>query len=108
LLSLEENSRLFECSIKTATKMTDSRSEKSSSLVYSPQSRDLRPANKYLTSLSLHLDEYCVLTAEMPADAIIPLHSHADRETFYILSGEMNFYDGAYRNRENWLTCLTM
>lgn len=75
--------------------MTNSRSEKSSSLVYSPQSRDLRPANEYLTSLSFHLDEYCVLTAEMPAGAIVPLHSHADRETFYILSGEMNFYDGA-------------
>lgn len=75
--------------------MTNSRSEKSSSLIYSPQSQDLRPANKYLTSLSFHLDEYCVLTAEMPAGAIVPLHSHADRESFYILSGEMNFYDGA-------------
>jgi quercetin dioxygenase-like cupin family protein len=25
---------------------------------------------------------------------MVPLHSHADRETFYILSGEMQGYDG--------------
>ena len=63
-------------------------------VVYSSQSQDLRPSNKYLTSLSFPLDDYCVLTAEMPAGAIVPLHSHSDRESFYILSGEMNFYDG--------------
>ena len=62
-------------------------------VVHSSQSQDLRPSNNYLTSLSFPLNDYCVLTAEMPAGAIVPLHSHSDRESFYIVSGEMNFYD---------------
>jgi quercetin dioxygenase-like cupin family protein len=32
--------------------------------------------------------------AEMPAGVIVPLHSHQDRETFFILSGEIKLYDG--------------
>jgi len=64
-------------------------------IVYSSQSQDLRASNNYLSSLSFRLDDYCVFTAEMPAGVIVPLHSHSDRESFYILSGEMNFYDGA-------------
>jgi mannose-6-phosphate isomerase-like protein (cupin superfamily) len=50
---------------------------------------------RYLTSLSLPPEDYCLLIGEIPAGAIVPLHSHFDRETFYVLSGEMNFYDGA-------------
>ncbi|WP_213804660.1 cupin domain-containing protein [Granulicella sp. dw_53] len=30
----------------------------------------------------------------MRAGAVVPIHSHSDRESFYVLSGEMNFYDG--------------
>ena len=63
-------------------------------VVYSSQSQDQRPSNKCLTSLSFPLDDYYVLTAEMPPVLSFPLHSHSDRESFYILSGEMNFYDG--------------
>jgi quercetin dioxygenase-like cupin family protein len=65
------------------------------SVVYSAQSKDLRPSNRYLTSLSLPADDYCLFIGEVPAGAIVPFHSHSDRETFYVLSGEMNFYDGA-------------
>jgi quercetin dioxygenase-like cupin family protein len=63
-------------------------------LVFSPQPGEKRPANDYLTSMSFPADDYCVFTANVPAGAIVPLHSHPDRETFYVLSGEMNFYDG--------------
>jgi mannose-6-phosphate isomerase-like protein (cupin superfamily) len=66
----------------------------SKSVVYSAQSKHVRPSNCYLTSLSLPLDDYCLLIGEVPTGAIVPLHSHSDRETFYVLSGEMNFYDG--------------
>jgi mannose-6-phosphate isomerase-like protein (cupin superfamily) len=66
------------------------------SVVYSPQSKHLRPTNRYLTGLSFPADDYCLLIGEIPAGAIVPLHSHADRETFYVLSGEMNFYDGSW------------
>jgi quercetin dioxygenase-like cupin family protein len=65
------------------------------SVVYSAQSKDLRPSNRYLTSLSLPADDYCLFIGEVPAGAIVPFHSHSDRETFYVLSAEMNFYDGA-------------
>ena len=68
----------------------------SESVVYSPQSKQLRPSNRYLTSLSLPADDYCLLIGEIPAGAIVPLHSHSDRETFYVLSGEMNLYDGTW------------
>jgi quercetin dioxygenase-like cupin family protein len=68
----------------------------SKSVVYGAQSKNLRPSNRYLTSLTLPADDYCVLIGEIPAGAIVPLHSHSDRETFYVLSGEMNFYDGAW------------
>lgn len=63
-------------------------------VIYSSQSEELRPSNNYLTSLSLKPDDYCVFTAELPAGMVVPLHSHYDRETFYLLSGEMTFYDG--------------
>jgi hypothetical protein len=33
-----------------------------------------------------------LLIGEVPAGAIVSFHSHSDRETFYVLSGEMNFY----------------
>ena len=72
--------------------MTD---EAKQQAVFSPQSQDLRPRNHYLTSLSFQSDDYCVFTGEMPPGAIVPLHSHADRESFYILAGEMSLYDGA-------------
>lgn len=61
-------------------------------VVYGSQSQDLRASNNYLTSVLLPLDEYCVFTAELPAGMIVPLHSHADRESFYVLSGEMTLY----------------
>lgn len=63
-------------------------------VVYSSQPQDLRAENNYLTSLSFQLDDYCVLAAQMPAGVVVPLHSHSDRESFYLLSGEMTFYDG--------------
>ena len=66
----------------------------SKSEVYSAQSKDLHPSNRYLTSLSLPADDYCLLIGEVPAGSIVPFHSHSDRETFYVLSGEMNFYNG--------------
>ena len=68
----------------------------SESVVYSPQSKHLRPSNRYLTSLSFPADDYCLLIGEVPSGAIVPLHSHSDRETFYVLSGEMNLYDGTW------------
>jgi quercetin dioxygenase-like cupin family protein len=65
-----------------------------SPVVFNPQPEEMRPDNAYPTSLSLQEDDYCVFTAKMPAGVVVPLHSQPDRETFHILSGEMNLYDG--------------
>ena len=39
--------------------------------------------------------------ATIPPGVVVPLHSHADRETFYILAGEMQGYGG---NAGAWRT----
>lgn len=63
--------------------------------VFGPQ--ETRPRNATLTDTSRDDDDYCVSVATMPPGVVVPLHSHADRETFYILSGEMQGYDGDAR-----------
>jgi len=69
----------------------------------SPDRRDeifgpeIRPRNRTLTDTSRNDDDYCVSIATMPPGVVVPLHSHADRETFYILSGEMQGYDSNAR-----------
>jgi quercetin dioxygenase-like cupin family protein len=60
--------------------------------VFGPQ--EIRPKNRMLTDTSRHDDDYCISIATMPPGVVVPLHSHADRETFYILSGEIHGYDG--------------
>jgi quercetin dioxygenase-like cupin family protein len=60
--------------------------------VFGPQ--EMRPKTGMLTDTSGDDDEYCVAVATVPPGVVVPLHSHADRETFYILSGEMQGYDG--------------
>src|SRR5215467_4657832 len=54
-----------------------------------------KPKNRVLTDPKRDDDDYCVSIATMPPGVVVPLHSHADRETFYILSGEMQGYDGS-------------
>ena len=60
--------------------------------IFGPQ--QIRPENRPLTDTSRDDDDYCVSFATMPHGVVVPLHSHADRETFYVLSGEMQGYDG--------------
>jgi quercetin dioxygenase-like cupin family protein len=63
-----------------------------SNQVFGPQ--ETRLNNRILTDTSRDDDDYCVSIASMPPGVVVPFHSHADRETFYILSGEMQGYDG--------------
>ena len=49
----------------------------------------LGPRIQHLTTLSDADDGYCLLRSIFSADAIVPIHSHGDRETFYILDGEL-------------------
>ncbi len=58
--------------------------------VFSPQ-KNVFPTNAYLTEISEDERDYCVMQCTLPAGAIVPMHSHADRETFYVLSGNPSF-----------------
>ena len=44
-------------------------------------------------------DEYCLIAGAVPAGVVVPIHSHPERETFYLLEGEMQ---GLWKNR--WIT----
>jgi quercetin dioxygenase-like cupin family protein len=49
----------------------------------------LGPQIQHLTPLSDADDDYCLIRSNFPAGVVVPIHSHADRETFYILGGEL-------------------
>ncbi|WP_027581899.1 cupin domain-containing protein [Bradyrhizobium sp. Ai1a-2] len=68
---------------RRATSATDAKK------VFSPQN-DLHPTNEYLTDTSKDGGDYCLIRCTMPAGLVVPMHSHADRETFYVLSGKLD------------------
>jgi len=47
------------------------------------------PAVQFLTHLPDDEDGYCLLKGKVPEGVVVPIHSHADRETFYVLAGEL-------------------
>jgi quercetin dioxygenase-like cupin family protein len=57
--------------------------------VFSPQ-KHLRPMNEYLTEISDNAGDYCLIRCTLPAGVVVPMHSHADRETFYVVSGKID------------------
>ena len=59
----------------------------------------LGPQLEFLTPVSaLRDDRYCVIRATIPPGVIVPLHSHVDRETVFMLSGSLEaFKDDAWR-----------
>jgi quercetin dioxygenase-like cupin family protein len=54
----------------------------------------LGPQIQFLTPLVSDPDEYCVISAVVPPNVVVPLHSHPERETFLILSGALDAFDG--------------
>ena len=44
---------------------------------------------RHLTALTDADDGYCLIGSTFPAGMVVPVHSHADRETFYVLDGEL-------------------
>jgi quercetin dioxygenase-like cupin family protein len=47
------------------------------------------PRIQHLTVLSDADDGYCLIGANFPAGVVVPIHSHDDRETFYMIAGEL-------------------
>jgi quercetin dioxygenase-like cupin family protein len=52
------------------------------------------PKVRHLTHSSYNAGEYSVLLATMDPGVAVPLHRHADRETFYVLEGAVEGYKG--------------
>ena len=49
----------------------------------------LGPRIQFLTALSDNDDDYCVIRGTVAPGVVVPLHTHAERETFYVLEGEI-------------------
>ncbi|MBV8103945.1 MAG: cupin domain-containing protein [Hyphomicrobiales bacterium] len=49
----------------------------------------LGPRIRFVTALSDRDNDYCLIAADFPTGIVVPVHSHAERETFYLLQGEM-------------------
>ncbi len=52
----------------------------------------LGPQIRFLTPLLDDPDAYCVISAVVPPNVVVPLHSHRERETFLILSGKLEAF----------------
>jgi quercetin dioxygenase-like cupin family protein len=61
--------------------------------VFSPQNH-VRPTNEHLTEVSDNEGDFCLMRCTLPAGAVVPMHSHADRETFYVVSGKLDALRG--------------
>ncbi len=48
----------------------------------------MRPRISFATPVSAE-ERYCVILSVIPAGAVIPVHSHADRETLYVIDGRL-------------------
>jgi len=59
------------------------------------------PKLSYLTTKSSTSSDYCLMKVEIPAGVTVPVHSREDRETFYILAGELDGLTGT-----EWTTLL--
>jgi quercetin dioxygenase-like cupin family protein len=55
----------------------------------------LGPQIQFLTPLVEDPNGYCVISAVVPPNVVVPLHSHPERETFLILSGALDAFDGS-------------
>src|SRR5262245_57230899 len=61
--------------------------------LFSPQ-QDMRPSNRYLTEVTDGDGDYCVMLCTLPHGVVVPMHSHADRETFFVVSGNPDAFRG--------------
>ena len=59
----------------------------------------LGPRLQFLTALSDDDHDYCLNKGSVPPGVVVPLHSHPERETFYVLEGQV---EGLWKDR--WIT----
>jgi len=78
---------------RTNSSSRESKTRSDTHEIFSPQ-QDLRPGNRYLTELTDGDGDYCVMLCTLPRGVVAPMHSHADRETFYVMSGNPDAFRG--------------
>jgi quercetin dioxygenase-like cupin family protein len=78
---------------RTISSSRESKTKSDTYAIFSPQP-DLRPGNRFLTEVTDGDGDYCVMLCTFPPGAVVPLHSHADRETFYVVSGNPDVFRG--------------
>jgi quercetin dioxygenase-like cupin family protein len=49
----------------------------------------LGPRVQFLTAFSYDDDDFILIGSDFPPGVVVPIHSHRDRETFYIRAGEL-------------------
>jgi quercetin dioxygenase-like cupin family protein len=83
---------------RSVSRARESGTSSGSYSVFSPQ-QDVRPVNQFLTDVTHDEQQYCVILCTLPRGVVVPLHSHADRETFYVIAGNPDFFWG-----DHWQT----
>ena len=78
---------------RTISSSHESKTRSDTYEVFAPQ-QDARPGNQYLTEVTDGDGDYCVMLCTMPRGVVVPMHSHADRETFYVISGNPDAFRG--------------
>src|SRR3979490_2222757 len=53
--------------------------------------RAFGPLVMFVTKIS-ETDDYCVAHSMFPTGVFVPVHSHEDRETFYVISGKLEYW----------------
>jgi quercetin dioxygenase-like cupin family protein len=57
---------------------------------------------QFLSALSDNDEDYCLMRSAFPAGALVPIHSHVERETFYVIEGEVQvLWD------DRWITVVS-
>ena len=56
----------------------------------------LGPRIQFLTELSDNDEDYCLIKGIVPPGVVVPIHCHSERETFYVLGGEV---EGLWEDR---------
>lgn len=69
-------------------------------IMLSPQQAEIidilvGPTLTYLTPGPSAPGDFCLMKVEIPPGVIVPVHSHEDRETFYVLAGQLDGLTGA-------------
>jgi quercetin dioxygenase-like cupin family protein len=59
----------------------------------------LGPQIRFLTALSDNDADTCMIAGSVPAGVVVPIHTHPERETFYVIEGEI---EGLWEDR--WIT----